>query len=52
MKSKILKKSLFTLAALTILVVGTSCVPLAIGAAGGYVASEEGYRVQSPVTKD
>lgn len=29
----------------------TSCVPLAIGAAGGYILNEEGYKVQSPVTK-
>jgi hypothetical protein len=28
-----------------------SCVPLAVGAAAGYVAHEEGYRVQSPVTR-
>ncbi|MGJ8695963.1 MAG: hypothetical protein ACSHYF_06575 [Verrucomicrobiaceae bacterium] len=30
----------------------TSCVPLAAGAAGGYILSEEGYKVQSPITKD
>lgn len=29
-----------------------SCVPLAVGAAGGYILSEEGYDVRSPVTKD
>lgn len=29
----------------------SSCVPLAIGAAGGYILNEQGYRVQSPVTK-
>ena len=29
----------------------TSCVPLAVGAAAGYVAHEEGYRVQSPIKK-
>lgn len=27
------------------------CVPLAIGAAAGYVAHEEGYRVQAPLKK-
>lgn len=30
----------------------TSCVPLAVGAAGGYILSEEGYEVQSPIKKD
>ena len=32
----------------------SSCVPLAIGAAGvagGYVLNEQGYRVQAPLTK-
>jgi hypothetical protein len=29
----------------------SSCVPLAIGAAAGYVAHEEGVRVQSPIKK-
>ena len=29
----------------------SSCVPLAVGAAGGYVAHEEGYRVRNPITK-
>jgi hypothetical protein len=28
----------------------SSCVPLAVGAAAGYVGHKEGYRVQSPVT--
>lgn len=28
-----------------------SCLPLAAGAAGGYVAHKEGYRVQSPFYK-
>ena len=30
----------------------TSCVPLAVGAAAGYVAHEEGYRVRNPITKE
>jgi hypothetical protein len=30
----------------------SSCVPLAIGAAAGYVAHEEGYRVQNPITRE
>jgi hypothetical protein len=29
----------------------SGCLPLAAGAAGGYVAHKEGYRVQSPVTR-
>ena len=29
----------------------SSCLPLAAGAAAGYVAHEEGYRVQSPIKK-
>jgi hypothetical protein len=30
----------------------SSCVPLVAGAAVGYIAHEEGYRVQSPIKKD
>jgi hypothetical protein len=29
----------------------SSCIPLAVGAAAGYVAHDEGYRVQSPLKK-
>ncbi len=29
----------------------SSCLPLAAGAAVGYVAHEEGYRVQNPIKK-
>lgn len=29
----------------------SSCVPLAAGAAGGYMLRDEGYEVQSPVTR-
>lgn len=29
----------------------SSCVPLAVGAAAGYVAHDEGYRVQNPIRK-
>ena len=48
-----MKAKLFTLflAAAAILSLA-SCVPLAIGAGAGYVAHKEGYRVQTPVTKD
>lgn len=29
----------------------SSCLPLAAGAAVGYIAHDEGYRVQSPIKK-
>ncbi len=29
----------------------SSCLPLAAGAAAGYVAHEEGYRVENPIRK-
>jgi hypothetical protein len=29
----------------------SSCLPLAAGAAAGYVAHKEGYRVQNPIKK-
>jgi hypothetical protein len=45
----------FKIPALIVLVVAvsglSSCIPLAVGAAAGYVAHEEGYRVQSPIKK-
>ena len=28
-----------------------SCIPLAAGAAGGYILHKEGYRLQNPVIK-
>ena len=47
-----MKTKLFTL---LIVVVGigsfSSCVPLVAGAAVGYVAHDEGYRVHSPISK-
>lgn len=30
----------------------SSCVPLAVGAAAGYIARDEGFGLQSPVTRD
>jgi hypothetical protein len=30
----------------------SSCLPLAAGAAAGYVARDQGYTVQSPLTKE
>jgi hypothetical protein len=47
MKNKILVLSLIAAGISTL----ASCVPLAAGAAAGYVAHKEGYRVQSPITK-
>ena len=29
----------------------SSCIPLAVGAAAGYVAHDEGYRVRNPIKK-
>ena len=29
----------------------SSCIPLAAGAAGGYIMHKKGYRLQSPVKK-
>ena len=40
------------LSAVSLMLITTSCVPLAIGAAGGYILNEEGYKVQSPVKKN
>lgn len=34
------------------LLLNVSCVPLALGAAGGYILSEDGYRIQPPVTRE
>lgn len=33
-------------------VIVTSCLPLAVGGAAGYVAHKEGYRVSNPVSKE
>ncbi len=35
-----------------ILIASTSCVPLVAGAAVGYVAHAEGYRVENPIQKE
>jgi hypothetical protein len=42
--------TLLGLAALALLGL-SSCIPLAAGAAAGYIAHDEGYRVQSPLKK-
>lgn len=42
--------ALFVSAAMAILGM-SSCLPLAAGAAAGYVAHDEGYRVTNPIKK-
>ncbi|WP_308989379.1 hypothetical protein [Roseibacillus persicicus] len=32
--------------------VSTSCVPLAVGAVGGYMLRDDGVRFQKPITRD
>lgn len=51
MKS-IIRHTLLLVGLATLAGTATSCLPLAAGAAAGYVAHDEGYRVQSPLTKD
>lgn len=53
MKKHTMLKYLFigAIAALTLSVL-QSCLPVAAGVAGGYILSKEGYKLQSPVTKD
>jgi hypothetical protein len=47
----ILSARILALAATGMLVAGlASCVPVAAGAAAGYIAHDEGVRVQSPIT--
>ena len=47
-----MKIKLFAISALIALTASfTSCSPLAVGAAAGYVAHEEGYRVENPIKK-
>lgn len=47
-----MKLQLFSLLALAVGVSSlSSCLPLAAGAAAGYVAHKEGYRVQNPIKK-
>lgn len=53
MKSNTLRKLLLlAAAAFATATLGSSCLPLAAGAAAGYIAHDEGYRVQTPLTKD
>jgi hypothetical protein len=44
------KAVLMGLCALTI-IGASSCIPLAAGAAAGYIAHGEGYRVSNPIKK-
>ncbi|MEX1048160.1 MAG: hypothetical protein WED15_01435 [Akkermansiaceae bacterium] len=46
-----IKQKIVALALLAAVTVSSSCIPLAVGAAAGYVAHEEGYRVQNPIQK-
>lgn len=47
-----MKIKLFAISALIAVTASfTSCVPLAVGAAAGYVAHDEGYRVENPIKK-
>lgn len=45
------KKLILLLAATAGAAILSSCLPLAAGAAAGYVARDQGYKVQSPIKK-
>lgn len=45
------EKVYFTIALVALAGLLSSCVPLAAGAAGGYLLRDEGYKVQSPTTE-
>ena len=47
-----IKRILFTLIAAASLLSLSGCLAAAAGAAVGYGAHKEGYRIQSPVTKE
>lgn len=49
---KIDRTFLFTFALLTTVGLLSSCVPLAVGAVGGYMIADDGIRLQSPVTRE
>lgn len=49
-KAQFRKIALLSTTALAILGMA-SCLPVAAGAAAGYVAHKEGYRVQNPIKK-
>ncbi|QTN32825.1 hypothetical protein HZ994_10950 [Akkermansiaceae bacterium] len=52
MKSKLSFRQFALLSTASIALFGlSSCLPLAAGAAVGYVAHDEGYRVQNPIKK-
>lgn len=46
-----MKKAIMLLVAAVAASTLSSCLPLAAGAAAGYIAHDEGYRVQSPIKK-
>jgi hypothetical protein len=45
-------KSILILSAFVAAMTLSSCIPLAAGAAGGYILKEEGYKVRSPIKKE
>ena len=49
-KNNLRKIAMLSTAALALLGM-SSCLPVAAGAAAGYVAHKEGYRVQNPIKK-
>ncbi len=52
MKSKPISRQFLLFSVTCICLLGmSSCLPLAAGAAAGYVAHDEGYRVRNPITK-
>jgi hypothetical protein len=42
---------ILTISATLFALITSSCVPLAVGAAAGYVARDNGYEVQAPIKK-
>lgn len=50
--SRFILKMAFRMTAIAALLGVSSCLPLAAGAAAGYVAHKEGVRVQSPITRE
>lgn len=52
MKTKLTARQIAFFSSVGLAILGlSSCLPLAAGAAVGYVAHEEGYRVTNPIKK-
>jgi hypothetical protein len=45
------QRVIFYLSAAIVISCMTSCLPLAAGAAAGYIAHDQGLRVQNPITR-